>query len=191
MVWLGGAGAVSTQTDFTDGTALARQRRPLARATSRPPPVSIRTLYVFLVWSMVARTRYHAFGRKAAVVRILSGPLNQAKTDLLVTRMLADSPPLPRIDRIVASSRAARDSLTRMSTDSVVPGTSEKSRQARTLARAALATRSARAVGPATIDMRPFGSSGRVYHAAGTVVPSGDGSKVSCMSVVVVPFGGA
>jgi hypothetical protein len=48
MVWMGGAGAVSTHTDLTDGTTRARQRRPLARVTSRPPPVSIRTLYVFL-----------------------------------------------------------------------------------------------------------------------------------------------
>src|SRR5690349_4893670 len=140
---------------------------------------------------MVARTRYHAPGRNTAVVRILSGPLNQANWDLAVTLMLADSPPLPRIDRIVASSRAARESFTRISTESVVPGTSGKSRHARTFTRAALATRSARAAGPATIAIRPFGSSGRVYQFAGTVVPIGDDSNVSCMSVVVVPFGGA
>ena len=56
-----------------------------------------------------------------------------------------------------------------MSTEMVVPGTSEKSRQARTFVRAPV-TRSARAVGPVTIDIRPFGSSGRVYQAAGTVL---------------------
>src|SRR5687767_13369937 len=97
MAWAGGAGAVSTQMDPTARTAAIRRRRSDALAILVFPSLLVtRRSYVRLAWSMVAVTRYQIFDRKRAVERILVPRSNQARTPLLVTRRLADSPPLPR-----------------------------------------------------------------------------------------------
>ena len=104
-----------------------------------------------------------------------------------MTRTLAASPPLPRNERIVASSRAMRERRIRVEAVSVTSGMFATSRQARTPARSAL-TRNDRPLPSPTIARRSRGSSARVYHSVPVASPTGSDSNVSRSRVSVVPW---